>query len=117
MKPRKIQEMLRAKQRIETDASAPASVWELRSDGKGVFTRRAVDAKAFQSAQRAAWERTIPATRRKLGLSQAEFARLLGISVRTLHHWEQGTRRPTGAARVLLRVAAHDPEAVLAAAA
>jgi hypothetical protein len=63
MKPRKIQEMLRAKQRIETGASAPASVWELRSDGKGVFTRRAVDAKAFQNAQRAAWERTIPATR------------------------------------------------------
>jgi putative transcriptional regulator len=86
-------------------------------DGKGGLTRRAVDPKAFQSAQRAAWEQSIPATRRKLGLSQAQFARLLGISVRTLHHWEQGTRRPTGAARVLLRVAARNPKAVLAAAA
>lgn len=117
MKPRKIQEMIRAKQRIETGASVPASVWELRPDGKGSFARKGVDPKAFQAGQRAAWERTIPATRRKLGLSQAEFARLLGISIRTLHHWEQGTRRPTGAARVLLRVATQNPEAVLAAAA
>ncbi|MBU6401644.1 MAG: helix-turn-helix domain-containing protein [Verrucomicrobia bacterium] len=37
-------------------------------------------------------------------LSQSRFARLLGISMRTLHHWEQGTRTPTGAARVLLRL-------------
>jgi putative transcriptional regulator len=35
----------------------------------------------------------------------------------TLHHWEQGTRTPSGAARVLLRVAALHPEAVLEAAA
>jgi putative transcriptional regulator len=117
MKPRKIQDMIRAKQRIETGACAPASVWEVRPDGQGGFTRRAVDPKAFQRAQRVAWEQAIPVTRRKLGLSQAEFARLLGISVRTLHHWEHGTRKPTGAARVLLRVAAQNPEAVLAAAA
>ena len=108
--------MIRAKQRVETGACAPASVWEVRPDGRGGFIRRALDPKTFQSAQRAAWERTIPATRRKLGLSQAEFARLLGISVRTLHHWEQGTRRPTSAARVLLRLAARNPKAVLAAA-
>ena len=117
MKPRKMQEMIRAKQRIETGASAPASAWELRPDGKGSFTRKGVDPKAFQAGQRAAWERTIPAARRKLGLSQTQFARLLGISIRTLHHWEQGTRRPTGAARVLLRVATQNPKAVLAAAA
>jgi putative transcriptional regulator len=117
MKARKIQDLIRAKQRIETGAGAPASVWEVRPNGKGGFTRKAVDAKAFQRAQQAAWEQTIRATRRQLGLSQAQFARLLGISVRTLHHWEQGTRRPTGAARVLLRVAAQCPQAILAAAA
>jgi DNA-binding transcriptional regulator YiaG len=116
MKPRKIRDMIRAKQRIESGASAPASVWELRGDGKGGFSRRALDPKVFQRAQRIAWEQKIPATRRKLGLSQAEFARLLGISLRTLHHWEQGTRRPTGAARVLLRVALQNPDAILAAA-
>jgi putative transcriptional regulator len=117
MKPRKLQEMIRARKMIERGTATPASVWEVRPDGKGGFTRTAVDPKAFQRAQRAAWDKSIPATRQRLGLSQAQFARLLGIRVRTLHHWEQGTRRPTGAARVLLRVAAQNPEAVLAAAA
>jgi putative transcriptional regulator len=45
-------------------------------------------------------------------LSQIEFARLLGISVKTLRNWEQGRRRPDGPARVLLQVAARHPEAV-----
>ena len=47
------------------------------------------------------------------GLSQAKFAGLLGISVKTLQNWEQRRRRPEGPARVLLRVAAKHPEAVL----
>ena len=45
-------------------------------------------------------------------LSQIEFAKLLGISVKTLRNWEQGRRRPDGPARVLLQVAARHPEAV-----
>jgi putative transcriptional regulator len=47
------------------------------------------------------------------GLTQAQFAALLGISVRTLRNWEQGRRVPEGPARVLLQVAAKHPEAVL----
>jgi DNA-binding transcriptional regulator YiaG len=116
MKARNIQEMIRAKEQIERGAATPAKVWDVRSDGKGSFTRRAVDPKAFRRAQKVAWDKSIAATRQKLGLSQGRFARLLGISVRTLHHWEQGTRTPSGAARVLLRVAAQHPEAVLEAA-
>ncbi len=45
-------------------------------------------------------------------LSQAEFAALLGISVKTLRNWEQGRRAPEGPARVLLQVAAKHPDAV-----
>lgn len=56
-------------------------------------------------------------TRAKLGLSQSRFASLLGISTGTLRNWEQGRRRPTGAAKVLLRVATLHPKAVLDAAA
>ena len=117
MKGRKIREMKRSKEKIERGEQAPARVWDLRPDGKGGFNRRALDPKAFQREQKLAWDKTIASTRQKLGLSQLKFANLLGISVRTLHHWEQGTRTPTGAARVLLRIAAINPDLVLKAAA
>jgi len=55
------------------------------------------------------------AIREKLGLSQTQFATLIGISPRTLQNWEQGHRHPDGTARALLRVAECHPEAVLEA--
>jgi putative transcriptional regulator len=54
--------------------------------------------------------------RNRLGLSQNKFARLLGISENTLQNWEQGRRKPAGAANVLLKVAARHPQMVLEAA-
>ncbi|SMF94626.1 putative transcriptional regulator [Methylomagnum ishizawai] len=48
--------------------------------------------------------------RAKAGLSQAEFAKSLGVSKRTLQEWEQGRKRPSGAARVLLGIVARHPE-------
>lgn len=51
--------------------------------------------------------------REKTGLSQARFAELLGVSVRTLQDWEQGRRAPSGAARTLLLIAEKDPKALL----
>lgn len=115
MKQRSIRKMVRAKEQTERGEIEPACVWELLPNGRGGFTRRPMDAKAFQQEQKAAWDKSIAATRQKLGLSQTQFAKLLGISVRTLHHWEQGTRTPSGAARVWLRVAAALPEIVLEA--
>ncbi len=50
------------------------------------------------------------------GLSQARFAQLLGVSVRTLQEWEQGRRSPSGAARTLLLIAEQNPKALLAVA-
>jgi putative transcriptional regulator len=50
--------------------------------------------------------------REKQGLSQTEFATVLGISVDTLQNWEQGRRSPAGPARVLLQVVSKHPEAV-----
>ena len=51
--------------------------------------------------------------REKTGLSQARFAALLGVSVRTLQDWEQGRRAPSGAARTLLLIAHKNPKALL----
>jgi putative transcriptional regulator len=51
--------------------------------------------------------------RKGYNLTQAEFAAMLGVSLRTLQNWEQGRRVPDGPARVLLQVAARHPEAVI----
>jgi len=48
--------------------------------------------------------------RLKSGLTQAQFAALLGVSQRTLEQWEQGRRTPSGAAKTLIRVAELHPE-------
>jgi putative transcriptional regulator len=52
----------------------------------------------------------VTAARMKSGLSQAEFANLLGVSVRTLQDWEQGRRQPSGAARTLITIAEQQPK-------
>lgn len=56
---------------------------------------------------------SVASIREATGLSQAKFARLLGVSVRTLQEWEQGRRAPSGAARTLLQIAAKNPQALI----
>ena len=48
--------------------------------------------------------------RQTFNLSQDTFAKFMGVSVGTLRNWEQGRRHPTGAARVLLRIAIRQPK-------
>jgi putative transcriptional regulator len=48
--------------------------------------------------------------RQRCGLSQQEFAKLLGVSTRTLQEWEQNRRQPSGAAKSLIMIAVKYPE-------
>jgi putative transcriptional regulator len=50
--------------------------------------------------------------RKKVAMSRSQFARAFGFSTRTVEHWEQGIRVPTGPARAFLTVIAREPEAV-----
>ena len=54
----------------------------------------------------------VKAIRARLGMSQSQFALMIGVSVSTLQNWEQGRRRPEGPAQALLRVAAAAPDVV-----
>lgn len=57
----------------------------------------------------------VQAVREKAALSQAQFARLLNVSVRTLQNWEQARREPTGPAKALLRIVEREPSVALRA--
>lgn len=59
----------------------------------------------------------VVSARMKSGLSQSAFAKLLGVSVRTLQDWEQGRREPSGAAKTLIAIAERRPEVLREAAA
>lgn len=50
--------------------------------------------------------------RLKTGLSQSQFALALQISPRTLQEWEQGRRKPSGAAKALIQIAFRHPEII-----
>ena len=54
----------------------------------------------------------LASARLKLGLSQSEFAKMLGVSLRTLQEWEQGRRTPSGAAKSLITIAIKKPEVI-----
>lgn len=56
---------------------------------------------------------TVASIRERTGLSQTQFSKLIGVSVRTLQDWEQGRRVPSGPARTLLVIADKNPQVLL----
>ncbi|MGH9366257.1 MAG: helix-turn-helix domain-containing protein [Thermoanaerobaculia bacterium] len=78
------------------------------SEGGAIFRGRRKASHTFEVG-----EPDVRAVRREYRLSQAKFAALMGISPGTLRNWEQGRRKPEGSARILLRIVAKHPEAVL----
>lgn len=66
--------------------------------------------KAKPSRQFVVDEPDAKSIRKKLKLSQSQFASLIGVNLATLKNWEQGRRKPVGPARVLLKIADLHPE-------
>jgi DNA-binding transcriptional regulator YiaG len=52
----------------------------------------------------------VKAAREQIGLSQSDFARLMSVSIKTLHNWEQHRRNPTGPAAALLNIVSTAPD-------
>jgi putative transcriptional regulator len=81
---------------------------------KGVREMQAIRAGKLKPARVTKLTREHPrVVRTQLGMTQEQFAEMLGVPVGTLRNWEQGIRQPGGAAKTLLRVAAKHPKAVL----
>lgn len=104
--------------RMTIDPSVPGSLARGRIDPARVdatterdIARHAAedDALAMQDAGR-----FVRDVRKRLGLTQAEFSRRIGVPIDTIRNWEQGKRSPTGAARTLLRLLDKLPEAAMA---
>ncbi len=60
-------------------------------------------------------EPDVRAIREAAKISQSQFARLIGVNLRTLQNWEQHRTRPSGPARVLLKIVASDPKSAIEA--
>jgi putative transcriptional regulator len=60
-------------------------------------------------------EPDVRAIREAARISQSQFARLIGVNLRTLQNWEQRRTRPSGPARVLLKIVASDPKSAIEA--
>jgi putative transcriptional regulator len=55
----------------------------------------------------------VKAIRSQIGLTQSDFARMMGVKVTTLRNWEQHRRSPKGSAAVLLTIIANESDTAL----
>ncbi len=114
MKKERIKELHEQIQAVETGQVAPGRVWRVTRRADGTYERVLEDSEVYRQERVAKTQEEALAltVRRKLGVSQNEFASMFGISAGTLRGWEQKRRRPNGAAELLLRVAEKHPEIV-----
>ncbi len=103
--------------RIGTGPADPSTLPEGRIDPSAVDATAEADIAAQQREDEAEamqdMARYARRVRRRLGLTQMEMARRIGVPPDTIRKWEQGQRGPTGAARALLRVLDKAPETAL----
>ena len=91
---------------------APSRVFRIEQKPDGTFSRVAVNPESQRRKSAKAWaaKSEVARVRHSLGLTQEDFAGLLGIGLSTLRSWEQNKREPSGAARMLITIALKHPE-------
>ena len=103
--------------RVRVDPDDPSTFPEGRIDPARVDATAEADIASQQREDEAAamqdMARIARRVRRRLGLSQVEMSRRIGVPPDTIRNWEQGKRGPTGAARALLRILDKAPETAL----
>ena len=90
---------------LMTDAQLTA--WEVSRDLEAELLE---SVRQFKRGEGTVVYSPVIAARKNAGLSQTQFAHLLGVSVRTMQGWEQGRKQPSGAARTLITLAQRHPE-------
>lgn len=99
---------------LKTTSKKPMSdeqlaVWE---GGRDLEAELVESVRQMKRGEGAVVHSPVIAARQNSKLSQAQFAQLLGVSVRTLQGWEQGRKQPSGAARTLITLAQRNPKAL-----
>ena len=103
-------ELLHAVQEIKAGKSARTTRFEPLPDGSVRRTVALADGAIQKQEVLVGPQWQLMALRTQSGLSQSEFARATGVSVRTLQEWEQGRKIPSGAAQSLLKLISRHPE-------
>jgi putative transcriptional regulator len=103
-------ELLQAVQEIKAGKSARTTRFEPLPDGSVRRTVTLADGAIQKQEVLVGPQWQLMALRTQSGLSQSEFARATGVSVRTLQEWEQGRKIPSGAAQSLLKLISRHPE-------
>ena len=103
-------ELLQSVRELKTGQWARKTTFEPLSDGsvRRTVVRRDGSIEKQDVLVGPQWQ--LMAARAQSGLSQSEFARATGVSVRTIQEWEQGRKAPSGAAKSLLKLVSRHPE-------
>lgn len=104
------QELLAAAKEMTAGRWAQKTSFETLPDGSVRRTTVLADGSGQKQEVLVGPQWQLLAARSAAGLSQGEFARATGVSVRTLQEWEQGRKKPSGAAQSLLKLVSRHPE-------
>ena len=103
-------ELLQSVLEMKAGQGARKTTFEALPDGSVRRTVRRADGTLEKQEVLIGPQWQLMAARAQSGLSQSEFARATGVSVRTLQEWEQGRKVPSGAAQSLLKLVSRHPE-------